>query len=744
MQYEKLTPALRSAGQRSAVIANLSGTSTVFVMTGAMMMLFASDVLGFSASRISQVLAVAPLLALVRFLFLPWVRRLGYVRTVLVGDAIRLAVAVTLLVLPTRLISFSVYLLLLFTFTSASQLAIGAAWQPLMRDITTRADRGRFFSRMRFGYTLVAMIVTGMAPLLVGDQVTELQYKLLLLIPIVGIINRILRVRQIPELQHVEEPRSSRRPIQRMLTTIRTAPLLRRPLLIYILVQLSLFPLLPVYLRQVLNVPASLVSIFPFAVTLGTALSLLLFGRIADSLGAKPLLIGVLVIASVASPLYLLIPPMGGSMSAVLSSGPTGAIAIVVLALVGLLTGVVNAGWGLGLTSMQHSYVSAENSLDAMNAYASIAVLAASAYKLALGAFIDAVPHEALVSVGGGLVTLDAVKVYLLAGALLFRVAAVVLLRKEPNRRPNFGVADFFSALSVGSIRTMLVERRVGHENERARLDAVRRLGSETTPLSIDPLLESLEDPDYDVRVEAIRTLGYSRSAVAGARLLEILDGDEMGVFADHVAWALGETRYARATKALVERLNDDRYGPRLRSAAARALAKIGDRDAAGPIATALRTETREYVRSAYAVALIQLGGPAEFRTVLEVSDQINPRTAEQEIMFHLCRRLDLPATWLLRLPPRTGSRVALLEYTNRQSSGWREARARIIDAIQKRDVKQIAELAASRMATSAADRSDHAEPADVMTVAEAASTVGSWGASTKIAALWLLENLPG
>jgi hypothetical protein len=32
---------------------------------------------------------------------------------------------------------------------------------------------------------------------------------------------------------------------------------------------------------------------------------------------------------------------------------------------------------------------------------------------------------------------------------------------------------------------------------------------------------------------------------------------------------------------------------------------------------------------------------------------------------------------------------------------------------------------------------------ADIMAVAAAASTAGSWGVTTKLAALWLLENFP-
>ena len=53
---EGLTASQRRIGQRAAVRTNLFGQGIAYVMTGALMMLFAGDVLGLSAARIAQVL----------------------------------------------------------------------------------------------------------------------------------------------------------------------------------------------------------------------------------------------------------------------------------------------------------------------------------------------------------------------------------------------------------------------------------------------------------------------------------------------------------------------------------------------------------------------------------------------------------------------------------------------------------------------------------------------------------------
>ncbi len=340
--------------------------------SGAVMMLYATDVLGLTASRISQVLAVIPLAALGRIFFLPGLRRVGHVRTLMITD---------------------------------------------------------------------------------GGESTKVT-------------------------------------ILSMVSMLRKAPLLRRPLLIFIAVQFSLFPLLPIYLRQVVGVPSNIISTYLFCVSLGSALSYALFGRITDSMGFKPLLVGVLVIASIASPLYLLVTPLRVPFEGLAAAALPERLSMISLFVLGLITGSVSAGAGLGLTSIQHYFVSGKDSLVAMNVFSSITVIIVSVQSLLLGSLIDhiAIPIGNLPIIRGFLAA-DAVKIYLVVGATLFRIIALITSRGLPNLRAYFGLGDFFSALSSTSIRSMIIGRRAVVENETARLLAARRMGLESTPLGVDPLL---------------------------------------------------------------------------------------------------------------------------------------------------------------------------------------------------------------------------------------------------------------
>jgi HEAT repeat protein/Na+/melibiose symporter-like transporter len=739
---EGLSASQRRTGQRAAIRTNLFGQGITYVMTGAVMMLFAGDVLGLSASRIAQVLAVIPLVALGRIFVLPLLRRLGYVRTLLLTDIGRLAVVVTLLILPARALSFPLYLGLLLVFSAASQLGGGTVWQPLMRDITTVNDRGRFFARMRLLFTLVGTVVTAIVPLLVGTALTEAQYKLLLVIPLVGLFSHTLFVRRIPEPAHASDA-SDTPNLRAMLRALRSSPLLRRPLLIFIAVQFSLFPLLPVYLRQVLGIPSNLVSTYLFCVSLGSAASFALFGRISDSMGFKPLLIGVLVIASVASPLYLLITPIAPGWMGLANAGWPERLSVISLFVMGFITGSVSAGAGLGLTSIQHYYVSSRDSLVSMNAFSSLTVLIVSAQSLLYGLLIENVAGPlGNIPIIPGYLSADAVKIYLVLGATIFRSIAVFVAGKLPNLRAFFGLSDFFSALSPASIRSMFIGRRTAHDDEGTRLVAARRMGLQTTPLGVDPLLSLLEDPSYDVKVEAIRALATTSSEIAGARLLEELERDEMAVLSDHIAWALGELRYAPATKALIARSTDTARGPRLRAAAARALGKIGDLNAVRPLTDIARGEQRELIRAAAMIALIRMADRGGLRECLEVLPTITGSLTERELLFHLCRRYSLPTGWLLALARGTAARAALLDYVEQRPVSWQRRRSRVVEAVRLRDHARVSE-AAAQLSSHADTRAQSLTPEDRILL-ECATRIGAWTPLAKLVALWLLEHGQG
>ena len=203
-----LTAGERLRGQRYALLANLLAGSQ-FIMQGVIMMLYANDVLGFTPRRISYILAAAPLVALLRLAFLGHVRAIGKIRVLTVTAVLRLVSVLLMLVIPAAWLNFPLFLGILLLFSLSAHLGAGVVWQPLIRDITTLEDRGRFFARMRFCFTMVSALVSMVIPLIVGEQITELQFKGLLLVVVAGVVNNLFWVRRIPEVRHPPEAQRS-------------------------------------------------------------------------------------------------------------------------------------------------------------------------------------------------------------------------------------------------------------------------------------------------------------------------------------------------------------------------------------------------------------------------------------------------------------------------------------------------------------------------------------------------------
>ncbi len=455
----------RTLGQRHALLGQVLNNSVNYVVAGAMMMLFANDVLHLSAQRIGGILAFFPLLAMAGLPLLRVIRRFSKVHTVIAGNAVRLGVVVALLLLPAERLSYPLYLMLLLLFQGANHLTFGVVWQPLLRDITTREDRGRFFGRMRFSFSTVTLAVTAAVPLLVGNEITESQYKLLLLLPVIGILNHTYWIKGIPEVCEKEKHGAKEGTRGRLWHAFKTSPLLRRPLLIGALFLVPVFPLYVIYLKQLLHFPSTIVTAYLFCPTLGAAGSLLLWGKVTDRVGFRATLTGLLWVSIAILPLQLFILPLAKD-----ATGWTGLtqrewLTLALLFVHGVVAGVTTAGLGIANTSMQHFHVNSRDSLEAMNLYQVAMMLVSAAIALLTGFWLDtvALPAGDTYLLDGRL-HFDWVKGYFFLVGLPVQVALLILLRRLPDHRPDANVADFFLAITPLAMRQVLL--RVGNRRQ--------------------------------------------------------------------------------------------------------------------------------------------------------------------------------------------------------------------------------------------------------------------------------------
>jgi len=155
------------------------------------------------------------------------------------------------------------------------------------------------------------------------------------------------------------------------------------------------------------------------------------------------------------------------------------------------------------------------------------------------------------------------------------------------------------------------------------RAKVARELGDTGSQLVTRELIESLDDPNPEVRHQAALSLGQTKDATAVAPLIARLNSVDAEM-RRQAAWALGQIGSPQATRSLIALLSD----PYLLvcSAAALALGNIGDEAAVPELMKLLRPDADPLTFGSAATALGLLG-----------------RAHAMEPILHQMRRTDQP-----------------------------------------------------------------------------------------------------
>jgi len=675
----ELTRPERKKGQKFALLTNIFTPVSTYVMVGALMILYAGDVLGLPVSKISRILALIPLVSLIRFTLIRFLSRIGKVRLIRSSTLVNGLVILTLIIIPSEKLSYGLYLSMLISYSLSSELGRGTAWQPLLKDITTNNDRGRFFSRMRLVFTLVSLVVTGVVPFIIGEAVSSLEYKILLFLPLLSQINILIMIKHVPELppDKINKKRISFTEI------LRDLKLLSRPLLMIILVQCTFFPLFVLYLRQGLNMPSNLVVWVVFISTLGNAFSLLFWGQISDAVGFRNTITGVHLLGFLQIPFLLFIQPEAGLLMTI--------PALIGLFFYSFIDGVVMAGSGIAMTSIQHFFTTHEKSIFIFSVFSSVTFLVNALWLFLtgeiIGQFIGPVVLNKTIS---SIFYLDGVKLLIIIIAISARTLLFIMVKGLPNIQPWFGLGDFFTALNPASIRTMVQSGRLYRMDDREREQISHSLGHRWNPFGIHSLTGLLKDPSYDVKVSAIRELGRSGSSLAGKSLYPLLKNPNMAIYHVHIAWALGQLEWEEAAVNLLEFLTSER-SEKLKAVSARALGKIGSPNAVPMLRELIHKKTPTFHLSSSACwALIHLDMEGSAELIFRALPLYHNSNIRYEIMDLLCPYLNISNLWILKYGQDQGGWRALLEHTEDQPNRWQQEKSVLINALSSMDYQAV------------------------------------------------------
>ncbi len=687
---QELSRLEQKKGQKYAFLANLLTPSGFYVMLGPLMIIYSGDVLSLTPSRISSILAIIPLISIIRLLFISKLSELGKAKIIVLTSIFQSLLVIIMIVFPTEKITYNLYLILLILYSFIGQLGVGTAWQPLMRDITTNQDRGTFFSRMRLFFTIANLIITGITPLVIGESISSIEYKFFLVLPLLSHLMMIIMVRKIPETI-VDKKNSIKLGFGEIVSEIRQ---LKKPLLVTILVQLTMFPLFVLYLKQVLNLPSNIVTTSIFISTLGNATSLLIWGKISDIIGFKNTIFGVHLLGLLQIPFLLIVKPQ-----LLITSYP---ILIAGLLIYSFIGGVVGAGSGIATISIQHFFASKERSILVFSIYSAISLILNSVWIQLNGKIIEKFTLQIpLTSFLSDYIYLDGIKIFMITTSILSCFSLFQTVKKLPNIRPWYGLSDFFVSLNPSSMRSLILSSRIHRLNDFGREEISYTFGRKSNPFSIHSLISLLKDPSYDVKISAIRELGRSGSRLAGKNLYELLKNPNLSIYHEHIIWALGQLQWDEASEDIMLLLESDR-SEKLKAVACRALGKIGVVEAIPILKKNIQIMTPTFHLSSSACwALINLDMINSAEAIFDALPLYKDNDIRFEIMDILCPHLNISNTWILIYGKDLAGYQALIQFIDDQSQKWRKDKNKTIDALKNGNCDYIKKMHSEFIANS-------------------------------------------
>ncbi|MBX3057318.1 MAG: MFS transporter, partial [Anaerolineae bacterium] len=378
---------------------------------------------------------------------------------------------------------------------------------------------------------------------------------------------------------------------------------------------------LPLFMVEEVRLPQSQVVLLQNGVLVGSLASVFVWGWAADRYGSTPVMLsGVLL--RILLPICWLFMPQGSPYS------------LYVALSIAFLQGVANMGWAIGSARLLFvSVVPPDKKSDYMALYYAWIGVMGGLSQLVGGWILDL---SGDLAVDWGIVQINPYTPLFVLGITL-PLGSLFFLRRVKTDS-SVGIGRFAGFLFKGN-PFLAVESMIRYHMARDEQTAVRlteRLGRSRSLLTIEELLESLADPRFNVRFEAIVAIGHTRPDEQLINALSrVLHGNDpaLGVMA---AWALGRSHDGRACAPLHAAL-DSGYRS-IRAHSARSLGTLGDQSAIPTLHKRLAVEPDHGLRIAYASALGQLQATDAVADILALLAAEPEEPARLELALALAR----------------------------------------------------------------------------------------------------------
>jgi MFS family permease len=604
---------------------NIAFVSLTFA--GPVFILFLDQV-GLNSAQIGFLLSLIPFCGVIALFIAPLATRFGYKRVFITFWGVRKLVIALLLLTPLVLTRFGLQVAFIWVagtiFLFALCRAVAeTARHPWHQEVIPDAIRGKVSAVSSMSTTIAAILATTVASLVIASGLGLGRFISLMAIGIgVGLLG-VLAYSRLPAGTQGggDGPRSGHLKGMRQALGDKNYRFFLGALGLSTVGSALVISFIPLFMKEQVGLGDGVVVLLSIGTYAGSLLTSYMWGWTADRYGSKPVMqfsLGLMVIL----PLAWFLMPRYSSASA--------PVAMVIA----VVAGAATLGWQISW--LRYLYVKAtprERKSSYLAVYSAWFGLASGLGPLLAGLILNLtgdIGAELAMFTIDPYTPLFALSLVLLVAGIL----AVSALRGDTTITFKHLAGMFWHGNPIKAL-VLLIQNKFA-ETEVSRIVTTQRLGDTQNPLSANELIEALSDPSFNVRYEAVNSIGRMPPEPELVDALLAVLGEAEAELSAVAARSLGALGDKRAVAPLRQALHSG-Y-PFLEASSVRALAILGDGDSVPCFLDRLRTESDSMLRIAYASALGKLRARGATQELFALLRGAEPGVARGEIGLALAR----------------------------------------------------------------------------------------------------------
>lgn len=586
------------------------------------------DELGLSKSQIGSLMSLLPFASIIAPLVAPAVARFGYKRTVLTFWSSRAIVTGFLVLVPWTLNRFGANIALTYiaaiiaVFALSRSFALTALF-PWTQEYVPPSVRGKYSAMNNIFSGLSGFLAVTGAGYIIGNASGLGRFTVLFALSVIFGLIAVTMASFIPGGASARDTQTQKAPYRQLLSVIRDKNFVTylAGISLMTIVTSPIVSFVPLFMQEQVGLSSGNVVWLQTGILMGGLLSSYIWGWAADRYGSTPVTLSGVY-------LYMLLP-----ISWLLMPRETNWSLYIALG-IALLQGMATIGWSIGSSRLLFvSVVPPEKRNSYMSLYYMWFGIVGGLGQVISGWLVDA---SAGLSGHLFLFSIDPYTPLFIAAFILPLLGSLLLQRVRTDSAISAGefAGMFFRGNPLLAVESLIRFRRA--KDERATVSTTELLGQSQSPLTVDELLEALDDHRFNVRFEAIVSIARREADTRLSQALtNILHGNEpaLSVIA---AWALGRIGDEHAIDTLRKGLNA-RYRS-VQAHCARSLGTLQDQQIAPLLLERLQRETDRGLQIAYASALGKLQTAAAIDPMLALLLESKSRSSRREVALAIAR----------------------------------------------------------------------------------------------------------